>query len=114
MKTLFILISIFISSTISAQVLSGSAVDAGRVCVTENPNFSIKGKVEGKLIVEVSIDWEGKVTGTKIIQEGTTVKSTPFQMYAVNASKKLKFTPGTKYDKFQLVRIQYNYIKETL
>ncbi len=114
MKILLVLFFFLNIESFNSQVLSGNAVDAGRVCTTLNPNFVIKGKTEGKVIVELAINWDGKVTGVKVISVGTSVKSTPFQMYAINASKKLTFTAGTKYDKFQQVRVQYTYQKETI
>jgi hypothetical protein len=95
---------------LNAQVQSGTLVTSGRK-VLGTPSYTINGSASGTVIVELSVNRKGEVTGAKVIQEGTTITSTPSIMKAQNAAKKLKFTPGTHYAEFEQVRIKYTYAK---
>jgi len=108
-----ILIFTFISclSGLNAQVQSGTLVESGRVIVGTGA-FTIESVAEGTVIVELAVNRKGEVTSSKIIPDGTTIVSTPQQMKAQNVSKKLKFTPGTRYAEFEHVRVKYTYVKK--
>lgn len=112
MKKLILLILAFSSySQADSQILTGTLVDSGRKLLTTQETFAIEGTVDGTVVVELAVNREGIVTGTKIIGEQSTVKSTPSRMKAENAAKKLKFTAGTRYAPFEHVRVKYTYKK---
>ena len=94
-----------------AQVESGTLVESGRK-LTSTSAFTINGTVEGEVLLELSVNRKGVVTGAKVIADVTTVKSTPQVMKAQNAAKKLTFTPGTHFAEFEHVRVKYTYKKK--
>jgi hypothetical protein len=93
-----------------AQVQSGTLVESGRKQIG-TASFTINGSVSGTVIIELAVNRLGEVTGAKVIPDGTTITSTPSVMKAQNASKKLKFTPGTHFAEFEHVRVKYTYKK---
>jgi uncharacterized protein YuzE len=103
------------SVAVSGQVQSGSLVESGRNCLTQNPVFTLESSsTEGVIVVELAVNRDGKVTGTKIIGEQSTLNSTPMMMKVQNAAKKLTFTAGTRYAAFEHVRIKYTIKKKPL
>lgn len=112
MKKILLLTIAFLSySQADSQILTGTLVDAGRKLLTTSENFTITNTIEGTVVVELAVNREGKVTGTKIIGDQSTIKSTPSRMKAENAAKKLTFTAGTRYAPFEHVRVKYTYTK---
>lgn len=93
-----------------AQVESGTLVDSGRKLIGTT-SFNITSTVTGTVIIELSVNRKGEVTGAKVIPDGTSVTSTPSIMKAQNAAKKLKFTAGTHFAEFEHVRVKYTYKK---
>ncbi len=112
MKKLLLLTIAFLSySQAESQILTGTLVDSGRKLLTVNEKFIIPSAAEGTVVVELAVNREGIVTGTKIIGDQSTIKSTPSRMKAENAAKKLTFTAGTRYAPFEHVRVKYTYTK---
>lgn len=110
MKKLFLFALAFLSYfQADSQILTGTLVDSGRKLLTADEKFTIASAVDGAVVVELAVNREGIVTGTKIIGEESTIKSTPSRMKAENAAKKLKFTAGTRYAPFEHVRVKYTY-----
>lgn len=110
MKKLLLLALVLLSySQADSQVLTGTLIDSGRKLLTKDANFSISSTSEGVVVVELAVNRDGVVTGTKIIGEESTIKSTPAKMKAENAAKKLTFTAGTRYAPFEHVRVKYTY-----
>lgn len=102
-----------VSAMSYGQIQSGSLVDSGRKCLTQNPVFTMESAAsEGVIVVELAVNREGKVTGAKIIGEQSTLNSTPLMMKVQNAAKKLTFTAGTRYAAFEQVRIKYTIKKK--
>lgn len=100
-----------LSWTASAQVMGGTAIEAGRV-LTVDANFKINNPTaEGVVMIEVAINPMGEVTSARVLTEGTTIKATPLLMRAKNESKKLRFTAGTHYEKFDHVTVKYTFHK---
>jgi len=93
-----------------SQVQSGTLVESGRNLVG-TADFNVTGTAEGTVIIELAVNRTGVVTSAKVIYDGTTIKSTPQIMKAQNRSKKLTFTPGTRYAEFEYVRVKYTYVK---
>lgn len=111
MKTILFCISFLNAISASAQLQSGTAVESGRV-ITNTTDFVIYDKKEGSVTVEVAINREGKVTAAKVV-DAENIKSTPSLMLAQNAAKKLEFTAGTYFAKFEHARVKFVYkIKE--
>ena len=111
MKNLLFILFILIGKSVFSQLLSGTAVESGRV-ITNTTEFVIYDKKEGSVTVEVAINREGKVTAAKVV-DAELIKSTPSLMLAQNAAKKLEFTAGTYFAKFEHARVKFVYkIKE--
>ena len=110
-KLLLLTLAFFSYSQADSQVLTGTLIDSGRKLLNQDTKFSIPSTVDGTVVVELAVNREGIVTGTKIIGEQTTIKSTPSRMKAENAAKKLTFTAGTRYAPFEHVRVKYSYTK---
>lgn len=115
MKKILLLTIAFLSySQAESQILTGTLVDSGRKLLTTGEKFTISSTVEGTVVVELAVNREGVVTGTKIIGDQSTIKSTPSRMKAENVAKKLTFTAGTRYAPFEHVRVKYTYTKTTI
>ena len=95
---------------LNAQVESGTLVESGRKQVGTT-SFTISSVKEGTVIIELAVNRVGAVMSAKVIQEASTVTSTPQLMKAQNSAKKLKFTPGTHYAEYEHVRVKYTYVK---
>lgn len=110
----FLFVAAFLATFTSfSQIQGGTLIESGRKCLTTNPNFTIESSAsEGVIVVELAVNREGVVTGTKIIGEQSTLNSTPLMMKVQNSSKKLTFTAGTRYAAFEHVRIKYMVIKK--
>lgn len=108
-KLLLLAVLCLCYSQAESQILTGTLVDSDRKLLTTGETFTILGTADGTVVVELAVNREGIVTGTKIIGEQSTIKSTPSRMKAENAAKKLKFTAGTRYAPFEHVRVKYTY-----
>ena len=109
-KLLSAFVVLLLTHTSQAQLISGSLMESGRDVIGK-PDFKLTSKTDGTVVVELSVNRLGVVTGCRVIGEGTSIKSTPSVMNAQNASKKLKFTAGTRYAEFEMVRVKYVYVK---
>jgi hypothetical protein len=110
-KLLLLLITTFSYSYADSQVLTGTLIDSERKLLTKDASFVITNTSEGVVVVELAVNRDGIVTGTKIIGEQSTIKSTPSKIKAENSAKKLTFTAGTRYAPFEHVRVKYTYKK---
>ena len=108
-KLLLLTIALLSYSQAESQILTGTLVDSGRKLLNTDETFIIPSGAEGTVVVEIAVNREGIVTGTKIIGDQSTIKSTPSRMKAENAAKKLKFTAGTRYAPFEHVRVKFSY-----
>ena len=111
MKNLLLIVSLFISYWGSSQVISGSLVLAGRVR-TDSTSLTIYDKHTGIVFVDIAVDRTGKVTGSRIHGEGTTIDSQQSMIKAAVLAKQLTFTPGTHFDKFQHAIVKFTYVSE--
>ncbi|MDR0801157.1 hypothetical protein [Fluviicola sp.] len=109
-KILLLAIALISYSSADSQVLSGTLVDSGRKLLNTEEKFTITNAVSGTVVVELAVNREGKVTGTKVLGDESTIKSTPSRMKAENAAKKLTFTAGTRYAPFEYVKVKYTYV----
>lgn len=111
MKQAILIVILFLSNPLFSQVISGSVVQARRVR-TDSTSLVIYDKHEGVVIIEVAVDRTGKVTGSRIHGEGTTIDSQQSLIKAAVLAKQLTFTAGTHYDKFQHALVKFTFVKE--
>lgn len=100
MKKLYsiLLFLLFCSSTSLAQ-LSGDIVNDNRELTTDY-KYVIEGHVTGKITIKIAVDAEGKISSKKVLDNESTIKSTPAKIKAMNHVGKFKFEPGTWFPKF--------------
>lgn len=101
MKFVFLICSL-LSFSISAQIISGGAKEEKRALLTAT-DFSISGFKSGDIYYELAIDREGNVTSSRLMNEKTTVVSTPTRMRAKEYVTTFKFEKGTHFPHFQNV-----------
>jgi hypothetical protein len=110
-KLVLLILTIFSYSQADSQVLTGTLVDSQRKLVTKDANFNITSATDGVIVVELAVNREGIVTGTRIVGEQSTIKSTPSKIKVENVAKKLTFTAGTRYAPFEHVLVKYTFKK---
>ncbi len=89
----------------NAQLISGSLVEEGRKLLTTT-DYSFKDINSGVLIYELSVNRIGKVTSAKIVESGSTIKSTPTRVKVRNHLMGFIFQEGTYYPEFHHVKIK--------
>lgn len=100
-----------LGQTTYSQVISGSLVLSGRVR-TDSTSLTIYDKHAGVVFIDVAVDRTGKVTGSRIHGEGTTIDSQQSLIKAAVLAKQLTFTPGTRYEKFEHALIKFTFVSE--
>ena len=103
-----ILFFLLFSSTSFGQITGGAILDDGRKLVTE-ASFVQEGTVNGWAIYDLSVDMEGNVTSSKLVE--TNLKRTSAKMQIRNYASTLKFEKGTHYPKFHHVTIKITLVK---
>lgn len=111
MKHIFLFSSLFISCFSFSQILGGTAIDEGRKLLSPT-NFTIESQYEGKIVYEIAIDRDGKVTSDRKIGEKSTLTATPPHIEAKKYLRSLMFTAGTNFPPHQHVTIQVNFKKK--
>jgi uncharacterized membrane-anchored protein len=111
MKTILFLLTILSSGFGYSQVISGSLVLSGRVR-TDSTSLTIPDKHQGVVFVDIAVDRTGKVTGSRIHGEGTTIDSEQTLIRAAVLAKQLTFTPGTRYAKFEHALVKFTFVKD--
>lgn len=102
----FILPFLFlISFSAQSQLISGNLVDEGRKLISPQ-NFQLDGKATGEIYFELAVNREGIVTSERIMNEKTSVVSTPTRMRAKELVSQFKFEPGTYYPEFHHVVVK--------
>jgi len=94
-----------------SQVISGSLVLSGRVR-TDSTSLTLPDKHQGVVFVDVAVDRTGKVTGSRIHGEGTTIDSEQTLIRAAVLAKQLTFTPGTRFAKFEHALVKFTFVKD--
>lgn len=111
MKHSFLFIALILTSFSFGQILGGTAIDEGRKLLTAT-NFTLEGQFEGKIVYEIAIDRDGKVTSDRKIGEKSTLTATPPHLEAKKYLRSLNFTPGSNYPTHQHITIQVNFKKK--
>src|SRR5690554_6422938 len=78
--------------------LSGDIVKDNRKMISDQ-SYIIDGHINGKLVFNISVDIEGKVTSVKVLDSESTIKSTPAKLKAQRYVSEFIFSPGTWYPK---------------
>ena len=97
-------------SLMSFSQLSGDIKKDQRKLITETA-FILEGNHNGKVVFDISVDITGKITAIKVVDDETTVKSTPAKIKAQNHVKTFVFEPGTAYPKFHQGRVVITLVK---
>lgn len=107
------LLFLFLVTTFSSfgQLIDGTLVNEKRKLITET-NFKITNNNEGVVYYELAINRKGIVTSAKLLEENTTVISTPTKMKVREYVMTLKFEEGTYYPEFHHVRVKVTVEKE--
>ncbi len=100
--TLFFLLFL---STAQAQLISGTLIDEGRKLASP-VTFILEDQNEGFIYYELAVNRMGEVTSAKLVDEGTTVVSTPSRMKVRDHVVKFKFDDATYYPAFQHVIVK--------
>jgi hypothetical protein len=109
MKTIFLVVVLFISSVIFGQV-QGDIVKDGRKLITET-TFVLEGKVDVRIVYDIAVDSKGNVTSASRVLEESTIKSTPVDIKVRKYVKDFKFEPGTHYPEFHQGRVIITMVK---
>lgn len=83
----------------SMAQLSGDIKKDGRELVSDQ-SFVLEDSHEGTIVFKISVNAKGEITSTEVVEDETTIKSTPAKIKARNYIAKFKFAPGTWYPKY--------------
>lgn len=90
---------IFLSSNYYAQLLQGDLINDNRKIKFEE-SFVIKpSNYDGKILFKISVNAEGNITSAEVIEERSTIISTPARLKAKKQIFNIKFEPGTYFPK---------------
>lgn len=109
MNNILFFLTIFITSSLNGQILDGTVVEQGRKLLTEDPQYSHTGNVNGWAVFELAVDAMGNVTSIRL--DDTNIKSTPARFELRNYLTRFKFEGATYYPKFQHVRVKLTMVK---
>lgn len=98
MKKLTLLLLILLPLCTIAQ-LGGEIKEDGRKLITDKP-FVLEDSHEGTIFFTISVNAEGEITSASVVEDKTTIRSTPAKIKARNYVTKFKFAPGTWYPKY--------------
>ena len=98
MKQLFCIFMLLSTFSVHSQILSGQIVDDNRQMIS-NTNFIIESNYSGYVVYEIAVNLEGKVTSSRMIEEKSTVLSTPANMEVKDYLKNIVFEKGNHFQK---------------
>jgi hypothetical protein len=97
---------LFCFSSISfGQLMNGRLLEDERKLISKS-DFTIQDQNQGVLMYELGVNRLGSVTSVRLINEGTTITSTPTRVKAKNYLMTLKFQEGTYYPEFHHVIVK--------
>jgi hypothetical protein len=94
-----ILTFICFSSFLTFSQISGDIVNDNRKLITDY-SYVLEGHLDGKIAFDISVNAKGEISATKIMEDRSTITSTPAKIEARNYVMKFKFQPGTWFPKF--------------
>jgi hypothetical protein len=105
MKSVIVLFLLFFANASFSQLISGRLIEDERKLITVT-DFTVQDSNEGVLLFELAVNNLGNVTSSKLLNNGTTVISTPTRMKVKNELMKWKFQDGTYYPEFHHVTVK--------
>ncbi len=112
MKNIITAITFFICSTSIAQVYGDIMMDKRKVI--SDFDFTIPHNTEGKLVFDIRVNVDGKVTYCELDESKSTITKTPAMVKARNKiMTELKFAKGIGLPEFHAGYVQMNTIKDT-
>lgn len=111
MRELSTLLFITLFAGLSYGQLSGDIVKDNRK-LTVDQGYIINGHVNGKIVFDISVNAEGKVTSAKAVDSESTIRSTPAKIKARNYVSSFTFAPGTWYPKYHQGRVVITMVKQ--
>ena len=73
--------------------------------------FALQGTHEGVIVFKISVNAEGKITSADVVNEKTTIRSTPAKIKARNYVMGFEFEKGTWYPKYHQGEIRLKMVK---
>lgn len=111
MKTILFAFFTALSTVSFSQLIGGKLMEDGRKMTSES-SFTIVDNNVGIVIYELAVNNKGIVTSAKLVNDGTTVVSTPTRMKVRNHVMTLKFEEGTYFPEFHHVKVKITVVKE--
>lgn len=111
MKAIVLFLFVSISTVSFSQLIGGKLVEDGRK-MTSASTFKLIDNNVGVVIYELAVNNKGIVTSAKLVNDGTTVISTPTRMKVRNYVMTLKFEEGTYFPEFHHVKVKITVAKE--
>jgi hypothetical protein len=105
MKFLILPFLFYFSLNCYGQLVSGRVLEDERKLLSSS-DFTILDQNQGVLFYELAVNRLGSVTSVRLINEGTTINSTPTRVKAKNYLMTLKFQEGSYYPEFHHVIIK--------
>ncbi|PKR79922.1 hypothetical protein CW751_12630 [Brumimicrobium salinarum] len=91
--------------------ISGDIVNDKR-SLTSDAAFVIESHLNGKVVFNIAVNSKGEVTSTTVVEEETTIRSTPAKIKARNHVANFKFSPGTWYPKHHQARVAITLVQK--
>jgi len=105
MKFIILPFLFYFSAISYGQLVSGRLIEDERKLISKS-DFTIQDQNQGVLMYELGVNRLGSVTSVRLINEGTTISSTPTRVKAKNYLMTLKFQEGTYYPEFHHVVVK--------
>lgn len=109
-KLNIILFFAFFSTSTAFTQISGDVIKDNRKLLTDLP-YEIEGHISGKITIEFSIDASGDISASKVLENESTIKSTPAKIKVLNHFSKFKFEEGTWFPKYHQGKIVITMVK---
>lgn len=110
MKQLFCIFMLLSTSSVHSQILSGQIVDDNRQMISTT-NFTIESNYNGYVVYEIAVNPEGEVTSSRMIEEKSTVLSTPANMEVKSYLKSIVFEKGNHFPKYHHAIVKVMLVK---
>ena len=110
MKQLFFIFLLFSTFSVNSQVLSGKIVDDNRKLISTT-NFVLESNYSGYVVYEIAVNPEGQVMSSKLIEEKSTVLSTPANMEVKDFLKTIVFEKGNHFPKYHHANVKVMLVK---